>query len=305
MKRVLSIAGGGMRGVGPLKICFEIEKRVGRPLFEIFDLIVGTSTGGIVACLAGAGKTAEESKKFYYDHGPKIFSSNPLSKIGSGGGLLGTKYSSDNLINSLQACIGSVQMRDAKTRVMVTAMTDQRKAEMVKSWDSEWENCPLAIAALMTASAQTYFPPACILHQGEVVKYLDGGNVRNSPQACAAFEALRLWRDLIDLEGLFLLHLGTGKAREPKPLPKGGALSWAPCIFDFTTQADDSYDDYFCRGLSEIIPRFRYERLDFTLQKFPAMDDARASTLDNTAAAAWQSVLADWNRFEKNLELLK
>jgi hypothetical protein len=148
---------------------------------------------------------------------------------------------------------------------------------MVKSWSPEWADLPMATAALMTASAQTYFPQAEVTRAGQTESYLDGGNVRNAPMACAAFEAGALWGFA---EPITLVHLGTGRVRNPKPLPNGGALFWAAEIFDCTTNGDDSYDDYFCRGLEKFVPGFRYHRLDVELDKFPPMDDASRRTLD-------------------------
>lgn len=161
---------------------------------------------------------------------------------------------------------------------MVTALESRRRATMVKSWSPDWSHLPMTTAALMTSSAQTYFPQTQITRHGLTESYLDGGNVRNSPMACTAFEAGAIWGFS---EPITLIHLGTGRARHPRALPNGGALFWAAEIFDCTTNADDSYDDYFCRGLELFVPGFRYHRLDVELDAFPAMDDATPRTLDH------------------------
>lgn len=152
----------------------------------------------------------------------------------------------------------------------------------------------------MTSAAQTYFPQAEISRSGKVERYLDGGNVRNAPMACAAFEAGRLWWG----EPILLVHLGTGRARNPKPLPNGGAIFWAAEIFDCTTNGDDSYDDYFCRGLEQFIPGFRYRRFDIDLAAFPAMDDAGAETLRGLERLVELSMQADrgpWDELVREL----
>lgn len=283
MKRVLSIAGGGMRGVIPARILMEIERRTGFMVSGLFDLVAGTSTGGILACLAASprGVTAREAMDFYYESGPRIFAQSLWRKVYSGAGGLHTKYGSHTLASELQRCIGEHPLGEAQTRLMVTTLESHRRAEMVKSWSPEWADLPMASAALMTASAQTYFPQAEIDHEGQVRRYLDGGNVRNAPMACAAFEAGALWGFA---EPITLVHLGTGRVRNPKALPNGGALFWAAEIFDCTTNGDDSYDDYFCRGLEKFVPGFRYHRLDVELDKFPPMDDASPGTLDDLVA---------------------
>lgn len=274
MKRVLSISGGGMRGVIPARMLAEIERRTGRMIHELFDLVCGTSTGGILACLAAAGVSAVDALRFYHESGPRIFNAG-WRKLYSAGGAIHTKYGNEVLSRELKASIGLGSIGSAKTRLMVTTLRNDRKAEMVKSWESEWAELQLWEAALMTSAAQTYFPQAEISRSGKVERYLDGGNIRNAPMACAAFEAGRLWWG----EPILLVHLGTGRARNPKLLSNGGAIFWAAEIFDCTTNGDDSYDEYFCRGLETFVPGFRYRRFDVDLEHFPAMDDASERTL--------------------------
>jgi len=79
MRRVLAIDGGGVRGIIPAVICENIESWAASPIHKLFDLIAGTSTGGIIALGLSAppkGKTASDLVRFYVKHGPKIFS-NP------------------------------------------------------------------------------------------------------------------------------------------------------------------------------------------------------------------------------------
>lgn len=280
MKHVLSISGGGMRGIIPARILVEIERRTRQSIADSFDLLAGTSTGGILACLAASpdALSAERSMEFYYESGPRIFRPSLLRDLYSAHGSIHTKYQSAPLAAELARCLGPHPLADARTRLMVTALESRRRATMIKNWSPEWSHLAMATAALMTSSAQTYFPQAQVTRHGLTERYLDGGNVRNSPMACAAFEAGALWGFS---EPITLIHLGTGRARHPKPLPNGGALFWAAEIFDCTTNADDSYDDYFCRGLEQFVPGFRYHRLDVELDTFPAMDDATPRTLDH------------------------
>jgi patatin-like phospholipase/acyl hydrolase len=77
MKRILSIDGGGIRGVIPAVVCRKIEEWSRTPIHELFDLIVGTSTGGILAMgltMAPKGKPAAELVEFYSRYGADIFS---------------------------------------------------------------------------------------------------------------------------------------------------------------------------------------------------------------------------------------
>lgn len=294
MKRVLSISGGGMRGVIPGRMLVEIERRTGRPIAEGFDLIAGTSTGGILACLATTPRrvSAVEAMRFYYESGPRIFRQG-WRKALSMGGLLQTKYGNAVLSDELHQCLGGYRLGEARTRTMVTTLEARGRAEMVKSWEAEWRNLPFVSAALMTSAAQTYFPQASAMGGF----WLDGGNVRNAPMACAAFEAGQLWGFS---EPITLVHLGTGRKlrRNQKRLPNGGALGWVTEIFDCTTNGDDSYDDYFCKGLEKFIPGFTYHRLDVDLEEFPAMDDARKETLDDLVDQTSGMLAREWKTLD-------
>lgn len=302
MKRVLSIAGGGMRGVGALVFAGEIVRRTGRPLWECFDLIVGTSTGGIIACLAAAGRGVEECREFYFTAGPRIFRSGALRRLYSAGGVLHTKYPGEVLAGELRRCIGDVLLRDGRCDVMVTSAERRRQEVMVKSWREEWRDMPLALAALMTASAPTYFPQAEFMHGGERCAYLDGGLVRNDPCACAAHEALMRWRD----EEILHVALGTGVPRVVKPFSNGGAAFWAGDIFDGKTTLDSRFDTKMCEDWEVLHgPRYRHERFDFSLAQMPAMDAADRESLEEIEYMARHAAIGEYRRLgEVALKLL-
>ncbi|MEZ0115142.1 patatin-like phospholipase/acyl hydrolase [Catenulispora sp. EB89] len=76
MRKILSIDGGGIKGVFPAAFLAGVEESVEAPIGDYFDLIVGTSTGGIIAIGLGLGLSAQEILAFYETHGPKIFSGN-------------------------------------------------------------------------------------------------------------------------------------------------------------------------------------------------------------------------------------
>lgn len=286
-----------MRGIIPARILVEIERRIDRPIAESFNLLAGTSTGGILASLLASPEkiSAENAMDFYYDSGPRIFKNSPLRNLYSARGAIHTKYRQDTLASELRKCLGDHPLSASRTRLMVTTLESRRKAGMVKSWSPEWSHLDIATAALMTSSAQTFFPQTEITREGRIEHYLDGGNVRNAPMACAAFEAGALWGFS---EPITLIHLGTGRIRYPKPLPNGGALFWAAEIFDCTTNGDDSYDDYFCRGLENLIPGFKYYRLDPELDAFPAMDDASPRTLDHLVRETEKDLAWNWRTID-------
>ena len=71
--RILSIDGGGLRGIVPLTILKYIEEKEGKKIIELFDLITGTSTGGIIACGLACGYSVDDLISLYYNKGSEIF----------------------------------------------------------------------------------------------------------------------------------------------------------------------------------------------------------------------------------------
>src|SRR3954452_15657439 len=102
--RVLSIDGGGIRGIIPALVLAEVEQRSGKRVFELFDLIAGTSTGGILACALCAPDPlpASELVKLYEEEGPSIFDRSVFQRIRSAEGLLDEKYDDAALDRALE-----------------------------------------------------------------------------------------------------------------------------------------------------------------------------------------------------------
>ena len=104
--RVLSLDGGGAKGFYTLGILDEIEKNIGKPLSECFDLIFGTSTGSIIAALLARGDSVENISKIYKEHVPAIMkSANPLRRTAALRKLATRFLKTPKLIISKQALV--------------------------------------------------------------------------------------------------------------------------------------------------------------------------------------------------------
>ena len=128
MVSILSIDGGGIRGIVPATFLVEFEKRTGKPICELFDLIAGTSTGGILAAaltLPGRpGKpkyTAETVCSAYFEHGGAIFQRSPLRSATTLGGLARPIYSTRMLESLLNRYLGNARLHETLTEILVTA----------------------------------------------------------------------------------------------------------------------------------------------------------------------------------------
>ncbi len=216
MRKILSIDGGGIRGIIPATLIAQIERRTKKPAAELFDLIVGTSTGGILAlCLSVAdddGKprySARELLAIYEKRGREIFSRSFWQGMTSVGGLADEKYSDKGLEKVLEDYLGDLQLQDALTNTLVTAYDiHSRDTVFFKSWKAEHQSVLMRDAARATAAAPTFFKPARITIQNKRVPLIDGGVFINSPAVSAYAEAKRIFPDETEF---LLISLGTGE----------------------------------------------------------------------------------------------
>ena len=216
--RVLSIDGGGIRGIIPALVLAEVEARTGRRVAELFDLVAGTSTGGILACALTRRQpqSAAELVELYREEGPRIFRRSLGHRVRSAEGLLEEKHDDEALEDALGRYLGGDRLSDATTRVLVTAYDLQgREPWFFKSWRPELD-APLRIVARATAAAPTYFEP---IEDGPR-SLIDGGVFATNPAMCAYAEAVVLE----DAPPRFVLSLGTG--RQTRPILHEDAASW-------------------------------------------------------------------------------
>src|SRR5436190_14355285 len=198
--RILSIDGGGIRGIIPATVLAEVERRTGRPIAALFDLIAGTSTGGIIALAltapgpgSGPRLSAEDVVGLYLEEGPRIFSRSVLRTVLSVDGLLDERYSDAGLEAALRRYLGDAMLADAITPVLVTAYAlEERRPFFFKSRRAEAQparDYPMRAVARATSAAPTYFEPEAVLSdRGGTVGLVDGGVCVMNPAMSAYAE---------------------------------------------------------------------------------------------------------------------
>ena len=131
---VLAIDGGGIRGLIPAVVLTDIERRTGRRTAELFDLIAGTSTGGILAAALGCPGAdggprlrAEELIELYVTEGPRIFDRSLLKRVSSAEGLIDERYDADGLVAALVTYVGDVRLSQTVVPVLLTAYDIERR----------------------------------------------------------------------------------------------------------------------------------------------------------------------------------
>ena len=192
MKRILTIDGGGINGAFPASFLATVEDSVGENITNYFDLIVGTSTGGIIALGLGLGLSAEKMLRFYEEYGPTIFKGNRglrwLRWLGA------SKYSSIPLEKALRNCFGDKRLGDSKKRLVIPSLNLENgevyiyKTAHHPRLERDYKENAVEVA-LKTAAAPTYFPTR---RSSAGTPLIDGGTWANNPVGLSVVEAITL-----------------------------------------------------------------------------------------------------------------
>lgn len=225
--KVLTLDGGGIKGYLTAKILKNIEQSLNEyrsediNLGQRFDLIVGTSTGGIIAAALAIGKSAKEIFELYETLIPKVFNTSHV---------FGTKYSNEVLKEELQNILGDLTLADVKTGLCLTSVdVENSSPRFHKSGyfdrNSTRLDEKLVDVVLASAAAPTFFPLIDTLHSSNLT---DGGIVANNPSLVGFIEAMQLVEGRKD--DIALVSVGTGEQchmpYDVNKLRNGGKLSW-------------------------------------------------------------------------------
>ncbi len=216
-RRILCIDGGGILGTFPAAFLAGLEQHLqGRPIGSYFDLIAGTSTGGIIGIGLAIGLPASELLDLYEKRGPEIFGQGQgpvadfvFSKLRLGRWPLMNKYGVAPLRAVLEDVLGRKRIGDAKTRLLIPAWNPVARSVYIykTAHHARLRNDYQSLvvdAALATTAAPTYFPHHVTQH---AVGLTDGGTWANNPTALAVVEAITMlgW----PRESLHVLSLGS------------------------------------------------------------------------------------------------
>ena len=214
-KYVLSLDGGGVRGLATSVFLYELEKKIGKPLSSKFDLVVGTSTGGIMALIISVLEI----------EGPRlleIYSEKNLKKIftRSFSSLFRTKYNGQKKMEVMYDYFGSLKMSSSDTPCsIVTYNLNTRFPEIFSERDHP--EVSVADVAAATSAAPTYFPAVQI----EDNWYVDGAVSTNNPALIALTEAEKLYPE----DEIKVFSIGTGFNNsfiDGSKAKNWGSLSW-------------------------------------------------------------------------------
>ncbi len=323
MYKILSIDGGGIRGVIPAVVLEYLEHVTGKSVSSCFDLVVGTSTGGIIAAgltvpdSSGKPKySASDMLEIYTKHGGEIFERSFWRGITSLGGLADEQYSEERLEELLLDYFKDTTLKDClKPIVLTTYDIERRKPYFFKTRRAKEQsdrNHYLRDATRATSAAPTYFEPENVSTVPEThIKraLIDGGVFANNPAMVAYSEAIASGANHNDI---LLVSIGTGVTNRPIPFDDAKDWGLAGWLRPLVGVMMDGTADNTNFHLSHLLPDVekpteqRFFRFDTELDK--ALDDLDAAhtgnieALKREAADIIQSQAEEFTRLKSLLE---
>jgi hypothetical protein len=295
---VLALSGGGYRGLYTATVLKELEQALGAPLARRFDLICGTSAGGLLALGLANEIPAAELQEIFELNGNRIFGCRRLLRRLLGKWLT-AKHSAYGLRQVLKERFGEALIGDLKHRVLVPAVNYSTgrgqffKTPHHKTFEMD-HRMSLVDVALATSAAPVYFP----LAQNSRGVFADGGLVGNAP----GFFGLHEVRTFLAPDGADVRVLAIGTMTIGATLSGAASLDrgfgkWGGSLFDLVISAQESSVDYMLRqSLGDLYFRIDDAATPDQSKDVKALDRvsvASTTTLKHRGTAAAQRSLGD------------
>jgi len=298
--RILSLDGGGIRGVITATWLTELEERLKRPLREVFELVAGTSTGSVLACAVAHGIPAKDILNLYVNNGREVFPPAVARRWDRmvrmfTQGVSAPKYDPKGLEKNLRRQFGDdLTLKDLPMQVIVvTYNTLGRQALVLKNTKAEHKDLLVWEVCMASSAAPTYFPGHPLTIKGVTLPVIDGGVVANNPTACAIAGAVRLnpkakEENHVALDQFVVASFGTGELTRSitlKDTQKWGLIEWAANgLIDVLFDGSADAVDYIANQLTGPGRYFRFQtRLE---EGYDDMDDASATNINALRARA-------------------
>lgn len=230
--QILSLDGGGIKGLFSASVLAQLEDDLGVSIVDHFDLIVGTSTGGLIALGLGIGMRPRELVRFYVESGPKIFQRS--FGLRSFTHWVYRKFPQAPLRDALQECFQDKRLADCTTRLVIPSYNlGDDDVYLFKTPHHERlkrdYKVPLWKVGLATSAAPTYFSS---FQELDSLRLIDGGVWANNPTLVGIVEAVSLLR--VPFQNISVLSMGTSDPvrYRRRSLDWNGRLGWAKSAVD-------------------------------------------------------------------------
>jgi patatin-like phospholipase/acyl hydrolase len=307
LTRILSIDGGGIRGIIPGQVLVRLEKKLqtasGKPeatIADFFDLIAGTSTGGILTCVylcpdlngvdpSKARFSAQQAVDLYLERGDDIFDVSLWQKVRSAGGALDEIYDATELEEALDDYFGELKLSQLLKPCLITAYDIKRRRTVFftqhDAKKDQKDDFLVKDLARATSAAPVFFEAARIKSLSKVLyPLIDGGVFANNPAMCAYAEARNKMPGNPFAKDMAILSIGTGSLEKPydyKSVKDWGAVSWVRPLLDIMMSGVSETVDYqLSKMFATVQNPDQYLRINGPLvNASPSMDNASAENL--------------------------
>ena len=293
--RLLCLSGGGYRGLFTATILARIEQRLaaklnykgeGSALLQYFNLVAGTSVGGLLACGLASGVKAAQMAAALRDNGHLIFPERRFKRLRQF--LFETLYEPAPLQTVVETVLGESAQKtlaDIEIPLLVPAVSWIsgevvlfQSAGLVGPQNAH--AVTLLDVCLATSAAPTYFPAHTVRRDGRAADVMvDGGIAANAPELAAVSAACAKWSmPLSDIEVLSIGTASPSAGAMADSVPRGGVLSWASEGVKLVLNAQERYSVNLCINL--LGPQ-NYVRID----QHPSKGQAALSAMDEVNAS--------------------
>jgi patatin-like phospholipase/acyl hydrolase len=290
---ILALSGGGFKGLFTASVLADLEGEFGCPIAKKFDLIAGTSIGGIIALALSSEVPAQKIVNLFINEGRTIFKKRACGLIHR------SKYSNNGLKKCLDSLFNDRIIGDLKHRTIIPAINYTNgeikviKTRHHKDFLIDYKR-KIVDVALATSAAPTFFPMPELLDG----LYIDGGLVANHPGMFACIEAMKWLK--IKPENIYQLHIGTlyktitstAKTKSEKT----GFLKWNAKLFDLFMSVQEKSTD---QNLQFLLNK-RYHSIN------PVIDSAQNKMIgidkinDNAVSLLKQKAYKEFQNFTGN-----
>ncbi|MGK7394059.1 MAG: patatin-like phospholipase family protein [Candidatus Cyclobacteriaceae bacterium M3_2C_046] len=327
---ILSIDGGGIRGIIPATILKVIEEKLQQKLndqnarlADCVDLAGGTSTGSILVggmLTPDPHYTMSDLLDLYMKEGPEIFKTNIFNQLI--GGIFDEKYPAEHIEKVLEKYFGQLKLNELEKPCLITAYDIfHRKSVFFTSHEANSESKNFKVTDVLRAStaAPTYFETAAVTSElGATYPLIDGGVFANNPALCAYAEARKMVFPAKQLakptaKDMIIISIGTGTAKEQFPYDKAkdwGAIGWIRPLIEIMMSGNAETVDYQLRQIYDTLgpeDSSCYYRLQVDLREVevdPAMDNAHPENLEKLNQAGLKFAADHENSLDDIVELL-
>ncbi len=282
--RILSIDGGGIYGILPIHVLDYLEKASGRPVSELFDLMVGTSTGSIPIVMLtipgedGRPRYQAKDALFVYNHqAPKIFYSPWYNSLLTLNGVLGPKYVTSSRYDLLNSYLGDLYFDQLINNVVIPVYDIQEKDPLLfcnwKNSGLQDENFTVTNLLLSSISPIALFPGVVFGSNHQRFFLADAGLCVNNPALASLLLAMKMYPN----KKYILVSLGTGAIKEiTSPAEKmvdWGSMQWIQDLVPIVIDGNMKFNNLMIRKLfSSKWLDFYYFNIEIKGQK-DSMDD--------------------------------